>query len=168
MTKDQVDFIHSIFTKLNNKNETATYKYRLTFDDQSVFDSGNSFVKMVPNKELAVCIRINNDHYTHLQAPFEVSTASYDKILHMEGYVNMDNLIEVVKAITDNTLSERQLLHIKKFAEQYGNNMNPAPMEDRPYFKSDPKIAGRVNLPKVRDDLKSGDTVYDQGGFDNL
>lgn len=80
----------------------------------------------------------------------------------------MDNLIDVVKAITDNTLSETQLLYIQRFAEEYGNNMNPAPMEERPYFKSDPKIAGRVNPPKVRKDLKPGDTVYDQGGFDNL
>lgn len=167
MTSDQVSFVHGAFTALDDNQKTVTAKYKLTFDDQSVYDSGTSFVFMVPSKEIAVCVRSNSDHYTDVQAPFEVSAASYDKILHMEGLTDLEHLMDIVDAISDGTLSDFQKQCIEKFANSI-NNANPAPMEDRPYYKTDPTIPGKVNMPRVRPDLKEGDTVYDQGGFDNL
>lgn len=167
MNSEQVSFIHSAFTALDNNNKTVTAKYKATFDDQSVYDSGTSFVFLVPSKEMIVCVRSNQDHYTNIQAPFEISTSCYDKILHMEGLTDLEHLMDLVDAISDGTLSEFQKNCIKSFANSI-NNANPAPMEDRPYYKTDPTIPGKVSMPNIRKDLKQGDTVYDQGGVDNL
>lgn len=167
MNSTQVSFVHGAFTKQDSNQKTVTAKYKLTFDDQSVYDSGTSFVFLVPSKEMVACVRSNNDHYTSTIAPFEISTSSFDKILHMEGLTDLEHLMDLVDEISDGSLSEFQKSCIEKFANSI-NNANPAPMEKRPYYKTDPVIPGVVHKPDIRDDLKAGDTVYDQGGVDNL
>lgn len=56
-------------------------EYLVIYDDSgSSFSNGSSFVIWNDDKELVISIRINNDHYTNVQAPFSILVLPYEKI----------------------------------------------------------------------------------------
>lgn len=167
MNSEQVKFIKDIVTKYDaEKQQTKAFGYVISFDDNTLYDSNKSFIAFNEDKQLVVCIRTNFDHYRQAAAPFEIGTTPYDKITHIDSYYERTDLIDAVKALTGG-ISEFQETALKKWMDNI-QVQNKAPNEERPYFKTDPKIQGGFIKPTVRKDLNEGDVVHDQGGFDNV
>ena len=55
--------------------------YMVIYDDSGYsFSNASSFVIWNDDRELVICVRTNNDHYSNIQAPFSILAVPYEKI----------------------------------------------------------------------------------------
>jgi hypothetical protein len=167
MTKEQIEFIRNVANEYDEEaQKTRAYGFVLSLTDGTLYDSNKSFIGFNDDKELVVCIRSNFDHYRQPVAPVEIDIVDYNNVAHFDSYYAKDKVIEAAEALIG-PLSDLRKEALQKWMDSMQIS-NLAPMEDRPYYKNEPKIQDGYHPPRARKDLKEGDTVYDQGGFDNI
>ena len=166
MTLDQVKFLKDAYYTIADDGNTLADSVVITNDDQHIYDTSKGFVLWDDGNEFVHCVQVNNDHYNQVQAPYQISTAAYEKILYMEGRFSVKNFEKALDAICGSCMSNDQKNHIMNWARTI-RNANIAPLDHRPYFQKDVSIAGQNHVPLVREDLANDAKVKEAGGFDN-
>ena len=168
MNSDQVKNVEQIYRTPDASGNMLVPAFSLLLDELLAFDSQRSFVTFDETEETIVCIRSNNDVYTQVKYPLTIATTSFEDVVCMEAYCNMLNFEATLTALCPNMDSDIKDRIMAWATHVCGNVRNLAPIEARPYYKTEPTPGGALFEPIARPDLGPGDTVYDQGGFDNL
>lgn len=166
MTIDQVKFLTSAYYTKDTRGDNIADGVVVTNDDQHIFDNTKGFMIWDDGNEFIHQVQINNDHYTQVQAPIQIATASYEKILYMEAKFSMKHFEQALEAICGHCLSDDQKKRILIWANSI-RNTNLAPIDHRPYYQKDVTIPGKNHSPLVREDLANDSWVKENGGFDN-
>ena len=142
--------------------------FTLLLDELLAFDSQRSFVSFDEDSETIMCVRSNNDVYTQVKYPLSIAATGFSDVVCMEAFCNMLNFEAALSALCPNMDQDIKDKIVTWASKVCGNVRNLAPLEARPYYKTEPIPGGALYEPIARPDLGPGDTVYDQGGFDNL
>lgn len=165
MTKEQVVYLRDTLVAKVVDNKMQSNGYRVHFEDQIMIDSRKGFLSWDDTNQLVHYLKINEDHYTQMESPFEYNSYAYDRIVTIEAFYSKRNINEMAALYVPN-ISEANKKRIAKFVESI-NNTNIAPVDVRPYFKDEPTIANQNFPPIVRTDIVETDSIYKQGGLDN-
>ncbi len=168
MTSEQVKTIERVYRTPGSDGKQLVPAFTLLLDELLAFDSQRSFVTFDEDSETIVCVRSNNDVYTQVKYPLSIAATGFDDVVCMEAFCNMLNFEAAINALCPSMDPDVKDKIITWGTKVCGNVRNLAPMEDRPYYKKEPIPGGAFFEPIPRPDLGPGDTVYDQGGFDNV
>lgn len=166
MTIEQVTAIERVYrTEVDGKMLVPAFN--LLLDELLAFDSQRSFVYFDESSNTITCVRSNNDTYTQVKYPLSIAATGFEDVVCMEAFCNMLNFESALNALCPNMDADVKQKILKWGIKVCGNVRNLEPMEKRPYYKKEPIPGGVYFGVAARDDLTTGDTVYDQGYIDD-
>lgn len=163
MTAAQVTNIEQVFRTDDGSGNMLVPNFILYLDELITFDSQRSFVAFDESESTIACIRSNNDVYTQVKNPLSINVTSFEDVVCMEALCNMLNFEAALDGLCPNMDSDIKEKIMKWATKVCGNVRNLEPMEKRPYYKKEPIPGGAYFGAAAREDLTTGDTVYDQG-----
>lgn len=163
MTPEAISTIRDIL--FPSSGDVMCQSYSIMSEDMDELFSRYSLINWNDTNEYVTAIMVNNNSYTQIDSPFEINLIDYSRIKGFKIQVTADQLKSLVTKLA--ALSQNQKDYLDKWVKMYDANHNLAASETRPYFKKEPKLAPANHLPKADPTLTTGDTVFDQGGFDN-